>query len=150
MAGPIDWTDTTLCIDADLAEFESDVLQWTGDHAVAEKWRRKAKEMIGQRLDLRLRDIELSTEIADVKDLIGNPEVLKDAACYLTLHLLANDVSHGQGDLYDRKAEMYFSKYEPELNRALQLVHVDTDESGTIEDSEKYGMPTGSEFKHGG
>lgn len=150
MAGPIDWTTTVLCIDADLVEFETDVLAWTGQEAVAKKWRAKAKDMIGLRLDLRLRDTEKATDIADVKDLIGNPSVLKDAACYLTLHLLANDVSHAEGDLYDRKAQMYWGKYEPELERALALLSIDTDESGTIEDSEKYGAPTGITFKHGG
>jgi hypothetical protein len=150
MAAPIDWTDTVLCIDADLQEFETDVLAWTGGEAVAGKWRAKAKDLIAQRLDLKLRSVEEATDAADVKDLIGNPEVLKDAACYLSLHLLANDISHGAGDMYDRKAEMYHAKYEAELERAMALVHLDLDESGTIEDSEKYTAPTGVTFKHGG
>ena len=74
MAAPIDWSATTLtlCIDADLQEFETDVLQWTSTLAVVAKWRKKAKDLIGELLDLRLRDIEKATDAGDVKDLIGN------------------------------------------------------------------------------
>ncbi len=145
-----DWSDTDLCIDADLIEFETDVLQWTGTEGGGSKWRSKAKDMIGQRLDFSLKEIELGTEEADVKDLIDNPERLADAACYLSLHLLANDVTVAQGDLYDRKAEMYLAKYENELPRAISLLAIDIDESGTIEDAEKYIVPTGVTLRHGG
>ena len=144
------WADTTLCIDADLQEFETDVLQWTSSQAVTSKWRSKAKDLIGERLDLQLRDIETATDAADVKDLIGNPTVLKTSACYMTLHLLANDVSHAAGDLYDRKAEVYFGKYAKSIEDAIALLSIDLDESGTIEDSEKYAAPTGVTLKHGG
>lgn len=146
----ITWSSTVLCTDADLREFETDVLHWTGDEAVADKWRSKAKDLIAQSLDLRLRTIELETDADDVKDLISNPEVLKDAACYLSLHLIAMDVSHAAGDLYDRKAEVYYQKHKEELERALALVHLDLDESGTIETSEKYAAPTGVRLIHGG
>jgi hypothetical protein len=150
MAAPSDWSATDLCIDADLVEFEGDVLDWVGDEGSAGKWRDKAKELIGERLDLHLRSIEIDTDTADVKDLVSNLGQLKNSACYLSLHLLALDVSHGAADMYDRKAEIYMSKYEAALQTALALLHVDTDESGTIEDSEKYGMPTGITLKHGG
>lgn len=145
-----DWSTEILCIDADLMEFETDVVQWTGTEGSAVKWRSKAKDIIGERIDFSFKEIELATEIADVKDLISNPERLKDCACYLSLHLLANDISVAQGDLYDRKAEMYMAKFEDALGRALSMLHVDVDESGTIEDAEKYIAPTGVTFKHGG
>ena len=152
MAAPIDWSDdaTTLCIDADLQEFETDVLQWTSGHAVVSKWRKKAKDLIGEQLDLRLRDIEVATDAADVKDLIGNIGVLKPPACYLTLHLLAMDVSHGAGDLYDRKAEVYFGKYQKAIEDAIAMLSLDLDEDGVIQDVEKYAAPTGVTLKHGG
>ena len=145
-----DWSATDLCIDADLVEFETDVLQWVGQEAGAGKWRSKAKDMIGERLDFTLKDVEMATDETDVKDLISNLSRLKNAACYLTLHLLANDVSVAQSDFYDRKAEMYLAKYEDELPRATALLHVDVDESGTIEDEEKYVVPTGITLRHGG
>lgn len=144
------WTDVELCIDADLVEFETNVLQWTGARGVAKKWREKAKDIIGQKIDLRLRTIEIATDAAEVKDLLGNPEVFKDSACYRTLHLIANDASIAPGDLYDRKAEMYLGLYDQEIENALALLHIDTDESGTIEDEEKYNAPTGITLKHGG
>lgn len=150
MPGPIDWSAIDLCLDADLREFETDVLQWAGTEGSAGKWRDKAKDLIGQRLDVRLKDVEIATDIADVKDLIGNPAVLKDAACYRTLHLLANDVSQAAGDLYDRKAEMYLHLYEEEMPIAASLLSIDLDESGTIEEHEKYAAPTGVRLKHGG
>ena len=150
MAAPIDWSAIDLCIDADLAEFETDVLQWTGTRAIAEKWRKTAKDIIGQKIDLRFRTIEEATDALDVKDLIGNPTVLRIAACYRTLHLLANDASHAPGDMYDNKARMYLELYDKEIEDAIAMLSVDTDESGTIADSEKYGAPTGVTFKHGG
>ena len=150
MAAPIVWADVDLCIDADLAEFETGVLQWTGALQGAKKWRDLAKDIIGQKLDLRFRTIEEATDAAEVKDLIGNPEVLKTAACYRTLHLIGNDASHAPGDIYDRKAEMYLNLYDKAIEDAIALISVDKDESGTIEDSEKYGAPTGVTLKHGG
>jgi len=152
MAGPIDWTTTVLCTDADLREFETDVLQWLGGEGSASKWRNKAKDLIAQRMDLRLKDIEIATDIDDVKDLIGNPAVLKDAACYRSLHLIANDVSQATGDLYDRKAQMYLALYEQEIEIAAGLLHIDIDESGAIDEDtgEMYAAPTGVRLKHGG
>ena len=150
MPAPIDWSAIDLCIDADLAEFETGILQWTGAQVIAKKWRDLAKDIIGQKLDLRLREIEIATDAADVKDLIGNPAVLKIAAVYRTLHLLANDASHAPGDLYDRKAEMYLSLYDKEIEDAIALLSIDKDESGTIEGTEKYAAPTGITLKHGG
>lgn len=150
MAAPIDWSAIDLCIDSDLTRFETDALQWTGADATAEQWRGKAKDIIGLRLDLQLKNIEVATDAADVKDLIGNPAVLIDAACYLTLHLIANDKTHAAGDLYDRKAQMYFQKYESEIQRVGALLNLDTDEDGTIQDAEKYNAPTGVRIKHGG
>lgn len=144
------WSDVVLCIDADLQRLETDVLQWTADVGSVDKWRSEAKDQIGTRLDLKLRDIDIATDAAEPKDLIANYSVMKHAAIFLTLHLLANDVSHGAEDLYDRKAVMYLEKYEAELQRALQLINVDVDESGTIEAAEKYNMPTGITLKHGG
>ena len=145
-----DWSATELCIDADLVVKETDVLQWTGNQQGAQKWRDDAKEMIGHRLDFALKEIEIATDETDVKDLISNLGQLKNPAVYLSLHLLANDVSAAPGDLYDHKAQMYLGKYEDELPRAIALLHVDTDESGTIEDTEKYNAPTGVTLKLGG
>ena len=51
-----------------------------GDLGVSLDWMRPNTELIGERLDLRLRDIEVATDATDVKDLIGNPTVLKTPA----------------------------------------------------------------------
>ena len=152
MAAPTDWSAIELCIDADLREFETDVLQWTGAESSAAKWRRKAKDLIDARLRLRFKQVEIDTDVDDVLDLIGNPEVLKDAACYRTLHLLANDISTAPGDLYAEKAAMYYGLFKEEIEIAVSMLHLDLDESGVIDDSEKYtgAQYTGVRLKMGG
>jgi hypothetical protein len=154
MAAPSDWSATDLCLDTDLRDFESDVLSWIGGEGSGEKWRRQAKKLIEERLRSmdKVQQLELDTDIDDVLDLIGNLGELRTAACYRTLHLLANDVSAGSGDLYDRKAEMYLSLFEDEFPMAMRRLHWDVDESGTIEADEKYtgASYTGVRLKHGG
>jgi hypothetical protein len=145
-----DWSTVELCVDSDLLEFETDALNWVGAEGDAGVWRVKAKEMIGEKLDHTLKQIEIATDEAEVKDLIGNPEKLKNTACYLTLHLIANDKMLAPGDLFDRKAEMYWGKYRDEYGLAVALLSIDLDESGAIDDTEKYVAPSGVTLKHGG
>jgi hypothetical protein len=150
MATPIVWADTDLNLDRDLIEYETDAVTWFGAQGSGAKWRSTAKNTIAQRLRQNLKSIEVQTDASEVLDLIGNPEVLKPAACFLTLHLIAFDRLTSTGDLWDRKAEVYYAKFEAEMATALALLELDLDESGTIEDSEKYAAPRGVTFKHGG
>lgn len=136
------WGDAVLCRDKDLSEFETNVLRWVQGRGSAEKWISKAKDLIAQKLRYSLRTVELATDEDDVLDLIADITPLKDAACYLSLHLICNDASTG-ADGWAQKAEMYWHKWEKEWPQALGLVSLDTDESGTLEDSEKYNVNTG-------
>ena len=143
-----DWSATALCEDADLIDFESDVLAWVqSTQGSAVKYRDKAKHIIGERLKHAFRQIEIDTEEDEVLDLIASVDPLKNAACYLTLHLICNDCSVG-GDHWAGKAEMYYQKYNDEMPYALGLLSIDLDESGTIEDVEKYNV-SGIEFQRG-
>lgn len=143
-----DWGATALCQDKDLIEFESNVLAWTRSKGTAQKWISKAKNLIAAKLRHSLRDVEIATDVDDVLDLIADVTPLLDTACYLSLHLLCNDCSVG-GDYFERMADMYWHKYSKELPLALGLVSLDIDESGTIEDSEKYNVKTGVTFVRG-
>ncbi|MBU8914212.1 MAG: hypothetical protein KOO61_09330 [Spirochaetales bacterium] len=143
-----DWSATALCQDKDLLEFEGQVLVWTRDKGTAQKWISKAKDLIATRLRYSFRDVELATDAADVLDLIADVTPLKDAACYLSLHLLCHECSVG-GDYFESLEQMYWHKFEKEIPRALGLVSLDLDESGVIETSEKYNVKTGVTFVRG-
>lgn len=150
MATPIVWSTTTLCIDSDVLERESQALAWAQPEGVLEKWRIQAKDDIARKLRRAFRKQEEATDASEVLDLIGNPGLLKMPAVYLTLHLLCLDRTRAAGDLYDRKAEIYFGKSEAAYSDALPMLHLDLDESGAITDDEKYNAPSGVQFRHGG
>lgn len=144
-----DWSATTLCLDSDLIGHESRVLSWSADEPGCRKWRDLAKEQIGNKLRFTLKDIELATDIDEVLDLISNPEELKTVACYLSLHLLANDCMKDTGDYYNAKAAFYLGQFDKEYSAAVSMLHVDTDEGGSIDDTEKYNVDTGVKMTRG-
>jgi len=136
-----DWSDGVLCVDSDLEEYESNIQEWVSNFGSCEKWRIKAKDEIEQRLRHGLRQIEIDTDEDDVLDLISSYDPLKNPACFMTLHLLCNDLSTNSADHWATKSEMYYRKFQDSWPIALGLIHLDIDESGTIEDDEKYNVP---------
>jgi hypothetical protein len=134
-----DWSKAVLCEDSDLIEFESNVLNWTRSRGDCSKWRSKAKDIITNKLRHAFRSAATSTD-EDILDLIGDTGPLKDAACYMTLHLLCNDLSTGE-DHWERKGEMYWTKFGKEWPIAYGLISLDIDESGAIEKAEMYNTP---------
>jgi hypothetical protein len=148
----IDWSNSTLCVDADLLQFESNVLSWTKAKGDAGKWRATAKTVIEHRLRSQFRALEIKLELGkddDVLDLISSVSPLNIAACYFTLHLLATDCTMSVGDHYDANGQLYLAKFEEEWPRALGMLSVDTDESGEIGTAEKYNVQTGATFVRG-
>ena len=145
-----DWSALVLCNDTDLARFESNVLEWVRSQGTAKHWRDTAKRLIGNRLRSDLRDTELATDEADVLDLISNPEVLTDAASFLALNLIATDKMVHPGDTWAAKAVAYQDKFDQEFPVAVSMLHVDKDESGAIDDTEKYNVTLGVRFTRGG
>jgi len=135
-----DWSAAILCLDKDLVEWESQVLAWARSEGSCKKWRDKAKEVIEQKLRHALRQVELDTDEDDVLDLIADVTPLNHSACFMTLHLLANDKSIGSGDQWSVKSEMYYRKFQDNWPQALGLISIDVDESGTLEDGEKYNV----------
>ena len=129
------WSDVVLCTEADVLQWEANWLDWTKN---PQAWRAKAKDVLAQRLRVHLREQELATDAAEVLDLLGNPEVLKDPACMQTLALAAESNKLAPGDYWTEKAALYRGLFERELEQALAMLSVDIDESGDIDDTEKY------------
>lgn len=142
-----DWSATTLCIDADLIDKETDWPDWT---TFGDTFRAEAKRQIEKALRFAYRKRELATDEADVLDLISNPEELKDAAVYKTLELVAQDNIVVDGDRWTLKAKHYAKEFDKEWSRAVAMLHFDADESGTIEDEEKYTGRMGVRLSRGG
>jgi len=149
-----DWSAKELCLGSDLQALESSVLEWTRDAGGAKKWIAEAKKQLEHELRQHLAAIDKVVNASvvagedrqEVLDLIADYAPLKYTACYLTLHLLCNNCSGAEGDFYYRKAEMYWHKYKEELPKGLSLLSIDTDESATIAESERYYDNTGVRF----
>ena len=141
-----DWSATDLCQDSDLQALETGVLEWTRGEGGAKNWRDEAKLQLEHELRQHFAAIDKVVNASvvagaarqEVLDLIADLSPLKYTACFLSLHLLCNNCSGAEGDFYDRKAQMYWGKYRDELPRGLSLLSIDTDESGTISESEMY------------
>ena len=138
----ITWADKVLCVDSDLAEFESNVHTWVAPGGGAAQYISTAKKVIERRLRSHFREQDKLIGGSEVLDLLADVEPLRQAATYLTLHVLCNDCSTG-GDLFERKAEMYYAKYNEEWPYALGRLAMDLDESGAIESTEEYNVRTG-------
>jgi len=143
------WANIQLCTDGDVAGYESSwPAQWTTD---SDSWRAQAKIEIEDRLRHLFRERELVTEAPDVLDLVDNPAVLASAAACMTLHLCAkSNTINPPGDVWAYNAKFYEDKFNDEWERAADMIAFDADESGTIEESEKYQVNTGVRFGRGG
>lgn len=141
------WAQTDLCSDADILGFESTWLSWTQEPA---SWRAQAKAVIEEKLRYTLKDRELATQAADVLDLVGNTDALRHIACYKSIELCARSKITNGADVWSEKARYYDYKFEKEIGAAIEMLSFDADESGTIEDSEKYQVTGAIEFTRGG
>lgn len=142
------WSTVTLCTDDDLRALEIHVLEWVAGEGSALHFRQGAKDQIAAELRQSFKTIELVTEAAEVLDLIADVTPLKYTACYLTLHLICNNCSVG-GDQWERKAEMYWTKYKEALPGAIGMLSLDIAEGGTIEDAQKYYLTSGVRMTRG-
>jgi hypothetical protein len=143
------WLASILCTDEDLRTLELNVLQWTAGEGSAAYFRQSAKDLIATELRQSFKNVELATDAAEVLDLVLDVTPLKYPAAYLTLHLICNNCSVG-GDQWEKKAEMYWSKYKGALPAAVAMLALDTDESGTITEGEKYNFTPGVRMTRGG
>lgn len=141
----ITWMDETLCVDKDLIDLESSALEWVSAKGSAAAYRATAKKIITSRLRSHFRSEAVLISGSEVLDLIADTEPLRQAATYLTLHLVCNDCSTG-GDLFDKKAQMYWGKYNEEWPYALGQLSLDRDESGAIDASEEFNVSGGVTF----
>lgn len=143
------WSTTDLCLDKDLVAIEQNVLKWCAPDGSAERWRAEAKRRIGEKLRRGLHAEQKAATESEVLNLIENPEALLTAACFLTLHLIANDKMTHPQDYYAAKSVFYLGEFNSEWPGAKSDLNYDTDESGTISDSEKFNVRTGVEIERG-
>lgn len=148
-----DWSAATLCLDTDCIAEETRVLNWNDGEGMS-KWRGQAKDNIGDRLRHMLRqqtvDMDIDIETDDILNHIMSYEPLRQLAVYMTIHLLSKNMIINPGDLYDQKSRDYYSLFGDEWTRAVEMLHLDTDESGTIDNTEKFNVVRDIKFIRGG
>jgi len=132
------WADTNLAEPGDVLSRSSDADQHAGDRSIAD-YLASTKELFGRKLDQTLRakrDEITKTEQADLKDLINNLTVLKNAAVAHTLMRIHSDSIISEGDFHQIKRDEYQREYTEEWNIATSLIEYDSDQSGDISDEE--------------
>lgn len=138
-----DWSAATLCTDTDVEGKETNVQKYAKREGWLAKWRDEAKQEIAHRLRHALRAQALSVDPTDILDLIESYVPLKEAAIFLTLHLLFNDLTTNSADIFMQKAVHYQDKWESEFPRAVAMLSLDIDESGTITSGEELNVSLG-------
>lgn len=146
-----DWDAITLCTDADCLKEEQRIIQWN-DNRPLNSYRDHAKEKIGIRLKSALQSEQVAMDL-DLDENILNHlyplTALKTATVHLTIHLICRDLMVASQDLYDTKARDHYALYNEEIKRAMDSMHLDYDESGSIEDSEQFNVNTNTLLKRG-
>jgi hypothetical protein len=141
------WAAAELCTDADILALEATWLNWTKDTS---KWRASAKSEIERKLRYILRQREIETDEPDVLNLIPNPDVFKAAATFKAIELCCVSNITISGDGWDAKAKHYKKEFDEEFEVATAMMSFDFDESGTIDDTEKYQVDSSVRFSRGG
>lgn len=145
------WTDATLCSEEDVRTRYLRTDHLLQQDETLTDWIAKAKEEIGEELDAHLRHHRteiLVSEAADLKDLISNPTVFKQAAIHYTLFLLFAKNVDNEGDFNYTQREFYLAEYRRLFQRAWTLVLFDKDADGEIEEDETAtGMPSNRMFR---
>ncbi len=139
MATVGDWSNATLAVEADVTSRYSRASSLLASGETISDFITKAKEEIGDALDVDLRQYrgEISiTDVADLKDLIANPTVFKAAAVAYALKLLFEKNIFEAEDFHDRQMRIYTQEYREMYQRGLNLMQFDKDAGGAIEDEE--------------
>lgn len=151
--GIITWADETLCTDADCVNEETRVTRWNNGESL-KRWRDLAKDKIGERLRHLFRqrtvDMDIDIETDDILNHIYSYEPMRTAAVYMSIHLMCKNSTVNPGDLYDQKSRDYWGLFTDEWPRAIEMLHMDIDQSGTIEDIEKFNVMRGITARRGG
>ena len=143
-----DWSETDLCTYTDVRSRYSRVGELTNESVAADQNTEitaviaLAKIDVGKILDGDLRKYKayVDYEASDLKDLINNIEVMKEACVARTLERLFEDNAIEPDD-YNAVMERKFNKeYKEFYDAGFQLIEFDVDESGAIEQEEE-GIP---------
>lgn len=135
------WNEVVLCAPSDLDEFEADM---KSTYNIKTDRCATAKRLIARRLGREFHEIyPYDSSITSDLDRITNPvKILKDAAIFLTLHLIFEDLVEGLNDTYNaRKSELYWNKYNLEMKNNMMLLDFydeDMQLSGQMQESENW------------
>ena len=146
-----DWTAATLNTDADCRAEENNIDSWTNKRPLDE-WITVAKNELAGRLQFALRQTAVDTgiDITEILDHIESYEFIRKSATYMTLHKCAKGASINPNDFFDNKASQYYSLFLDEWERAVQMLSVDVDDSGTIDTGENFNVDNDTTFIRGG
>lgn len=143
------WTGTELCTEADVTAVFDGAADLLRSGQLMSDYIDKAKEEIGLQLDADLKaqrdSISKATE-ADLKNLIANLTVLKDAAVHYVLFLLFAKNVLDDGSFNEVQRDFYWDEYQRRYRRSFHLLEFDADASGTIEDDEAADSPPSYRF----
>jgi hypothetical protein len=114
--------------------------KWTGwqDVECSYSWQPKislAKTILGNAIEMVLSDRGIVVDEANgdvLLDTVANPSIFRIAHDCLSLHLIFNDVMNSGGaEIYQRKSEYYWQRYQDELASGLKRMNLDSTLSGT-------------------
>lgn len=144
-----DWSAATLCTYTDVRNRYSRAGDLTNESvtddqntAITAKIA-LAKIDIGKKIDADIRRLKANVDYdaTDIKDLINNPEVFKEACVARTLNRLFEDNAIDEDDYNSMKEQQYLKEYNEFYDAGFQLLEFDIDESGEIEQDEEGTSP---------
>ena len=149
-----DWSEATLCTYTDVRSRYSRVGELTNESVTDDQNTEitsiiaLAKIDIAKKLDVDLRKHKAykDYEVTDIKDLVNNPEVLKEACVARTLERLFEDNEIDEDDYNFKKKIQFYNEYNEMYNYGFQLIEFDIDESGEIEQDEEGTGPARNHF----
>jgi hypothetical protein len=139
MANVGDWSEATLCESADITARFANAAKLLASGESMSAFIALTKTKIASAIDVHLREyrVEIPVEdVADLKDLIANPEVFKDAAIAHTLKLLFEKNIYEADDVHSVQSERFMREYKEMFVQGLNLMQFDKDYSTDIDDYE--------------
>lgn len=140
-----DWSETALCTYTDVRNRYSRVGDLTNESVTDDQNTAITAEIalakidIGKKLDADLRSKKSFNDydVTDIKDLINNLAVLKEACVARTLDRLFEDNAIDADDYNSMMMNKLHREYKEFYNAGMQLIEFDEDESGEIEQEEE-------------
>ena len=142
MADVGDWSAATLATPDDVRDRFAAVDSLIKQTDELSTYITRAKDHIGRLLDVQLihhRERISVADLADLKDLIANPEVMKEAAVAFVLMRISEANIIQEDDIHAFRMSEFSDEFNLEYDRALSLLQYDEDRSEAIDQDESAG-----------